>query len=81
MRTHSGLIAAFGLRLIKSGLLSVELGRTLNRASELRLAADYTGGAITQERARWMVAQAQTFIGGIRQLLNRQGGSHDTGTA
>ena len=81
VRTHSGLIAAFGLRLIKSGLLSVELGRTLNRASELRLAADYTGGEITQERARWMVSQAQSFIGGIRQLLNRQGWTHDTGTA
>lgn len=50
-RTHSGLIAAFGLRLIKTGFLPVELGRILNRAAELRLAADYTGREIARERA------------------------------
>jgi len=36
-RTHNGLIAAFGLRLIKTGRLPKELGRMLNRAEEVRL--------------------------------------------
>jgi uncharacterized protein (UPF0332 family) len=31
-RTHSGLIAAFGLHLVKPGQVSLELGRILNRA-------------------------------------------------
>jgi len=43
VKTHSGLIAAFGLRLVKTGRLPVDLGKALNRASEIHLAADYTG--------------------------------------
>jgi hypothetical protein len=38
-KTHSGLIANFGLRLVQTGRLSAELGRSLNRVQELRLAA------------------------------------------
>lgn len=41
-RTHNGLIAAFRLRLVKTGRLPKELGRMLNRAEEVRLLADYT---------------------------------------
>jgi uncharacterized protein (UPF0332 family) len=39
-RTHSGLIKAFGLHLVKSGRLPLELGRAINRAEDLRLLAD-----------------------------------------
>ena len=40
-RTHSGLIAAFSLHLVKPGLVSVENGRSLNKVEDLRLIADY----------------------------------------
>jgi uncharacterized protein (UPF0332 family) len=70
VRSHSGLISAFGLRLIKSGRLPLDLGRTLNRAAEIRAAADYTGGPIDNDKASWMVARAQTFIDEVRALLN-----------
>jgi uncharacterized protein (UPF0332 family) len=40
-KTHSGLIANFGLRLVQTGRLPAELGRSLNRVQELRLTADY----------------------------------------
>lgn len=40
-KTHSGLIAVFSLPLEKTGCLPVDLGRALNRAAEIRLAADY----------------------------------------
>ena len=36
-RTHSGLITAFGLHLVKTGRLPIALGRAINRAEELRL--------------------------------------------
>jgi uncharacterized protein (UPF0332 family) len=43
VRTHSGLISAFSLRLVKPGLVPVELGKAFNKAEELRLVADYKG--------------------------------------
>jgi uncharacterized protein (UPF0332 family) len=43
-RTHNGLIAAFGLHIIKTGLADVTLGRNLNRAQTLRQLADYMSG-------------------------------------
>lgn len=64
-KTHSGLIAAFGLHLIKTGLLPIELGRTINRAEELRLVADYIGEPIDAEQIRWAVEQAGNFVAAI----------------
>lgn len=66
-RTHSGLIAAFGLHLVKSGMLEVELGRTLNRAHQLRLVADYAGDLVDEEAAGRVVAQAAEFVSAITQ--------------
>jgi uncharacterized protein (UPF0332 family) len=42
VRTHNGVIAAFGLHLVKTGQVQPEWGRTLNRAQEIRQVADYT---------------------------------------
>lgn len=61
-RTHNGLISAFSLHLVKTGRVPVELGRALNKAEELRLAADYKGDLIEKEDATWAVSQAQAFV-------------------
>ena len=61
-RTHNGLISAFSLHLVKTGRVSVDLGKTLNKAEELRLMADYKGDPVEKEDAAWAVAQAQTFV-------------------
>lgn len=61
-KTHSGLIAAFSLHLVKPGLFPVELGRAFNRAEDLRLVADYKGDSISLEDALWAVQHAQTFL-------------------
>ena len=68
-RTHNGLIAAFGLRLIKRGRLPKELGRMLNRAEEVRLLADYTGGAVEKQDARELLSQAEAFVSAVRAYL------------
>lgn len=36
-RTHSGLIAAFGLNLVRTGLVDRDFGRALKRAEEVRM--------------------------------------------
>ena len=61
-KTHSGLIAAFSLHLVKPGLFPVELGRAFNRAEDLRLVADYKGDSISLEEALWAVRHARTFL-------------------
>ena len=61
-RTHNGLISAFSLHLVKAGRVSVDLGKTLNKAEELRLMAAYKGNPVEKEDAAWAVSQAQTFV-------------------
>jgi uncharacterized protein (UPF0332 family) len=60
--THSGLIDAFSLHLVKPGLFPVGLGRAFNRTEDLRLVAAYKGDPITQEEALWAVQHSQTFL-------------------
>ena len=52
-RTHSGLIAAFSLHLVKAGKVAIEHGRSLNKVEDLRLIADYRGDPVTLENAAW----------------------------
>lgn len=62
IKTHRGLIAAFGKHLVKPGLLAAELGRSLNQVEQVRLLADYTGEEVDAERARWAIGQAELFV-------------------
>lgn len=65
-RTHSGLIAAFGNHLVKSGRVSRDMGRLLNRAHEIRLVADYNGQSVEHEEAIEIVEQAELFVESMR---------------
>ena len=65
-RTHSGLISAFSLHLVKTGRVPVELGRSLNKVEDLRLIADYKGDSVELIDAQEMVMQAETFIAALR---------------
>lgn len=68
-RTHSGLISAFSLHLIKTGRLPVELGRSLNKVEDLRLIADYKGEPLELADAAWAVEQAGIFVEYIAQAF------------
>ena len=61
-KTHSGLISAFSLHLVKTGRVPVEFGKTLNKAEELRLIADYKGDPIENDAASWVVSEAHSFV-------------------
>lgn len=67
-RTHSGLIAAFSLHLVKPGLVSVENGRSLNKVEDLRLIADYRSDPVTLENAAWALEQASRFLVAVQAL-------------
>ncbi|GAB5098152.1 HEPN domain-containing protein [Caballeronia sp. HLA56] len=68
VRTHNGVIAAFGLHLVKTGQVQPDWGRTLNRAQEIRQVADYTGDSVDMELATWVVEQSGLFIQAIRAV-------------
>lgn len=65
-KTHSGLITAFGLHLVKNGPVSKEMGRLMKRAEEIRLVADYKGDSVELSDAREMVEQAELFVDAMR---------------
>jgi uncharacterized protein (UPF0332 family) len=70
-KTHSGLIAAFGFHMIKTGRVPIELGKAFNRAEEIRLEADYKGAPIPVDKAGEIVEQSETFVTAMRELLSR----------
>lgn len=69
IRTHSGLISAFGLRLVKSGKVERSLGHVLNRAHEIQLVADYTGDMVDHQLAAWTVEQSRTFVQAMQAFI------------
>lgn len=68
-RTHNGLITAFGKHLIKTGLMTPELGRVLNQVEQIRLLVDYTGEEIEPDKAAWAVEQATVFVETIQNSI------------
>jgi uncharacterized protein (UPF0332 family) len=70
-RTHSGLITAFSLHLVKPGLIAVEHGRALNKVEDLRLIADYKGDPVTLDNAAWALEQAEKFLAAVLVFIGR----------
>lgn len=70
IKTHSGLISAFGLNLVKTGRIPIDLGRAFNRVAELRLVADYTGNEVLIENVQWAIEQADKFVEVVQRILD-----------
>jgi len=68
-KTHSGLISAFSLHLVKNGPVAKEMGRLLKRAEEIRIVADYKGDSVELDDASEMVAQAKIFVAAMRGVM------------
>jgi uncharacterized protein (UPF0332 family) len=51
IKTHSGLISAFSLHLVKTGHVSVELGKSFSKVADIRLVADYSDEEVSPDRA------------------------------
>ncbi|MHB1951801.1 MAG: HEPN domain-containing protein [Acidiferrobacteraceae bacterium] len=79
-RTHSGLISAFSLHLVKTGRVPVELGKALNKVEDLRLVADYKGDPLENEDAGWAVQQAEVFVHAMQSAFFPEAPEHDRGS-
>jgi uncharacterized protein (UPF0332 family) len=62
IKTHNGLVTAFSLHLVKTGKVSADLGKALNKVEDLRLVADYRGDEVDKENATWALEQAKVFV-------------------
>ena len=67
---HSGVLSYFNSRFVKSGLISRDLGRSVNKAFDLRIRGDYREQiALTREQVEPYLGQARSFIGAVRNNL------------
>lgn len=71
-KTHSGVLNAFSLHLVKTALVPRDIGRLLKRAEEIRIVADYNGESVELEDAREMVSQAEMFIATLAELFTAE---------
>ena len=74
-RSHQGLVTLFSDRLVRPGILDRELGRSLRRVQETRLAADYRPDAVTSADADEAIEQAERFLDAVRHVADSSGTS------
>jgi uncharacterized protein len=72
---HSGVLAYFNKHFVKGGRFSDAMGRSLNRAFELRQRGDYREYfELTKDQVEPLLDEAAKFIGSVRNYLNEKVG-------
>jgi len=69
IKTHSGLIAAFSLHLIKPGRIPTAYGKSLRQVDQIRLIADYSDEEPDRETAASSIEQANRFVQAVANYL------------
>jgi uncharacterized protein (UPF0332 family) len=71
---HAGVLSYFNSRFVKTGLISKDLGRSVNKAFDLRIRGDYREQiTLTREQVEPFLERAKAFIGEIRDYLADSG--------
>jgi uncharacterized protein (UPF0332 family) len=68
IKTHSGLITAFSLYLIKTGRIPEQYGKALRQVDQIRLIADYSDAEIESDDAATAIRQASDFVTALGQF-------------
>jgi len=69
---HSGVLSYFNKRFIRENIFSEDLGRSINKAFELRQRGDYREYAsLDYEQAKPFIGQAETFIAAVKDHLHK----------
>ena len=70
---HSGVLGYFNKHFIKEGIFREDLGRTVNRAFELRQRGDYREYTeLTSKQVTPFIKKAQSFVKTIREFLEKK---------
>lgn len=71
---HSGVISYFNHHFIKRGVFSLELGRAVNKAFDLRQRGDYREQVnLTADQAEPFLDWARKFIDSVKKYLRSKG--------
>ena len=70
IKTHSGLIAAFSLHLIKPGRIPMQYGKSLRQMDQIRLIADYSDEEVDRDTALSAIEQANHFVDAVGSYLS-----------
>ena len=69
-RSHRGVVALIHRDYVRSGRLSVDIGRSLSTLSDLRSVGDYGGAAhVSHAEANMALIEAHQFLEAVRSLL------------
>lgn len=69
---HSGVLSYFNKRFIKEGVLAEELGRSINKAFELRQEGDYREYVeLSYEEVEPFIEKAEVFLREIENYLEK----------
>ncbi len=71
IKTHSGLIRLFSLKVIKSGLMPPELAAVLGQEHDVRQLADYGSGVTNLSEARFALERARAFVAACRVVIDK----------
>jgi len=69
VKTHSGLIAAFSLHLVKPGIIPAQHGKSLRQVDQIRLVADYSDEEVDSDTAASALGQADSFVEAIGSYI------------
>ena len=69
---HSGVLSYFNKRFIKEGIFDKNLGRSINKAFELRQRGDYREYVeLTYEQVEPFIEEARVFVQKVKDYLER----------
>ncbi|MEW6375783.1 MAG: HEPN domain-containing protein [Thermodesulfobacteriota bacterium] len=72
---HSGVLSYFNKRFVKGGLFSESMGRSLNKAFELRQRGDYREYfELTRDQVEPLLDKAAEFVASVRTYLHENVG-------
>jgi len=76
---HSGVLAYFNRRFVKGGLFPDTMGRSLNKAFELRQRGDYREYfELSKEQVEPLFDEAEQFVASIRKYLDESTGLQES---
>ena len=70
---HSGVLSYFNRRFIREGIFPEEIGRSINRAFELRQQGDYRENVeLTREQVTPLIEAATTFLEVVKAYMSEK---------
>lgn len=73
VKTHSGLITMFNLKVVRGGLLPKETGRYLNELFEAGQTSDYSPISLFDvEDAKEYIKKAELFLSAVKKIIYKR---------